>query len=292
MSENIFKDDILPPESPTAKAAWGTTDPFVVLSGGRNKGKSFLILQRQFTTCLHFEGIQSAIVRPTQRSIKSTIIPQIDNMLLQYPLSSKKNPWTYNKSEMKIYFDNGSELGFYGMDDAGKFLGGTYHFVFYSQIEQEKNPDAISHVLAGMGGYRAGEKLLDRNGKPYRIFIADANPGPPTHFLKQWEKAGKAKFFNFTHKDHPGLYSWDKQEWTPKGIITRDDLHRDYPEGYIRQKWVEGEWLGDFGLVYDMASNTYLIDELPDISTWQKYRSVDFGVHRFICLWIAKNPNE
>ena len=291
MTWNIFKDDILPPQSPRAKELWSTTDPFVVISGGRNKGKSFGILQREFTTCLHFSGIQAAIVRPTQKSMKSTIIPQLNEMLLRYPLSDKRNPWTYNKSEMRIYFNNGSELGFFGMD-GDKFLGGTYHFVFYSQVEQEKKPDEISHVLAGMGGYRAGERLLDKNEKPYRIFICDANPGPKTHWLKQWEEEGRAKFINFKHQDHPLLFDWKKQIWTPKGIITREDLHNDYPAGHIREQWVEGEWLSDFGLVYDMAPNTYLIDQLPkDFKNWKRYRSIDFGVHRFICLWIAKNPN-
>ena len=274
-----YSPQLVIPQSPLVLDFLRSKEMFTVASGPRNCSKSLTSEWYLFQQHDRTPGLQSAIIRTEQRTLKSTVLPHINNKVLRYPITDKRQPFTYNKADMKIEFDNGGTMHLFGMDD-GKILGAELHIMLFNQIEQYESPEGISNALGCMTNFRAGTHLRDRDGNPFYRFIGDANPSTPYHWLKEWEKEGIAKFYDFTHKDHPYCYDWEVDDYTDYGKQTIDDLLKAYPPGYMRERMVFGKWEGAAGRVYKLfneAEHTRKMTREEFDDTWEWYGACDFG---------------
>lgn len=101
-------------------------------------------------------------------------------------------------------------------------------------------------------------------------FWFNCNPENPSHwFKKHWidERSDKRLYYcHFTLDDNPSL----DQE-------TRDRYNNMYT-GVFKKRFIDGEWCGAEGLIYDGFNiETDPIDEPPEALTDTRYVSVDYG---------------
>lgn len=279
-----FKPDIVEPASPKINNflhCWSEGYRQVAISGPRNCAKSLQILGYWLTLHELIPNLRSLIVRSEAKTIPTTIIRTLEDKLLRYPFESGRNPFTlYGGPHMprELIFSNGGKCDFGGMDNSAKFLGGSYDFIFFNQVEREWNEQHWSDLLGTMAGARNAEWFVD--GKPFYQIVADANPNDPSHWLYQRKDNKELAWYDFTHKDHPLLYDWDKEEYTERGLETIRDLEEAYPPGHTRDRMVYGKWVGSTGRVYPMFDpkkheRPVKRSEIPPHAQW--YMSVDWG---------------
>ncbi len=288
---NIKFKKLVKPRSKTVKAFLNNTEPFTVAEGPRNTSKTLHSLWWLLKLHNKTPRLQSMVIRTKQNTIRRTIVDQMNNKLLKYPVEdTKNNPFRYygGTHPDRIVFDNKGVMQFGGMDNSDKVLGAELHIAFYSQIELEENEHNISNLLGAMAGYRAGKLLRDREGKPYYRVMGDSNPGSPFHFLYEWEKQGKAKFYHFTHKDHPLFWDYEKEDYSELGQQTIQGLLDAYPPGYMRERMVFGKRAGAEGRVYPMydpAVHDIEIqrEDIPNHAKW--YFSCDWGTINAVGLY-------
>ena len=291
-----FKSNLLTPLSLTTRDFLRSTLPFTIAEGPRNTSKTLHALWWLLNMHDRVPGLQTMVIRSKQNTLRRTVVDQLNNKILKYPIEDKKrNPFIYygGTHPDRIDFKNRGTMQFGGFDNSEKVLGAELHIAFYSQIELEGNEHNISNLLGAMAGYRAGKHLRDRNGKPYYRVIGDSNPGNPYHFLYKWEVEDKVKFFNFTHKDHPLFWDDEKDDYNELGQETIQGLLDAYPPGYMRQRMVFGERAGAQGRVYPMYDPKVHEVEInrDEISVEAKWRySCDWGGINAVGLY-ADNYN-
>ena len=284
------------PKSPTIRNFLACKAIEVLVSGPRNCAKSFTILR--YILALHemHDNFQSLMVRHEMKSM-GHVYSQLNDKILKYRLDDKRNPFAFKNSSKEeprphILFDNGGKMCFAGMDNSDKALGGEQDLVFYNQGEQETKEKHIADLLGCMEGGRAGN-WKTRSGLRYQL-IVDANPSTPLHFLlHRVEQAKSMTRFDFKHKDHPLFFCWDRMRWSKKGIETRKGLIRAYPEGYLRDRMVDGLWAGAVGMVYPQFNRKDHVTPIrrDDISVDAKWRySCDWGGINAVGLY-ADNYN-
>jgi phage terminase large subunit len=129
---------------------------------------------------------------------------------------------------------------------------------------------------------------LRNNVLSYQQLIADCNPGPPDHWLKQRCNRGDTLLLQSAHEDNPTL--WRSGDWTDFGrdyIHTLDTLH-----GYLYQRLRLGQWVAAEGMYFtewDPALHVCPSFEIP--SHWPRWLAVDYGFAApWCCLWFAREP--
>ena len=74
-------------------------------------------------------------------------------------------------------------------------------------------------------------------------------------------------------------------EWTEKGKHTRETLEKTL-SGIRYQRGFLGKWVAAEGQVYgEFDHDKHVINKLPDISGWTKYRAIDFGWFILLCVF-------
>ena len=279
-----FRTDLITPQSPLVcdfLNSWKAGYRQVVASGPRNTSKSLHALAYWLTLHEEVPNLRSLIVRSEAKTIRTTVLRTLEDKLLRYPFSDKRNPFRLigGTKPTEIVFDNGGKCDFGGMDDSGKVLGGSYDFIFFNQVERERNEKHWADLLGTMAGARNNEWFV--HGRPFYQIVADANPSDPTHWLYRRKGSKALKWYDFKHVDHPLLYDWDKREYTERGLETIRDLEDAYPPGHLRDRMVYGHWVAASGLVYPHYEAKKHVKEyerrhFPD-DDWDWVRAVDYG---------------
>ena len=171
----------------------------------------------------------------------------------------------------EFHYENGSVITTRGLDDPQGALGGAYDFVFISQAEEltEKQWNILVSRVSGRAG-----------NAPYSQLIADANPGPPHHFLMHRENL---KTIASLHKDNPEIYDQKTGELLESGAPRIAALHA--LTGVEKERLLHGRWVAAEGLVYDdFDPNVHVI---PNVKPGgPRYLSIDFGFNNpFVCQW-------
>jgi len=130
-----------------------------------------------------------------------------------------------------------------------------------------------------------------RNGVlSYQQLIADCNPGPPEHWLKQRCNQGDTLLLSSAHADNPMLYDRSTSDWTEFGknyIATLDTL-----QGYLYQRLRLGLWVAAEGMYFTEWDPQVHVCKRFDIpQEWPRWIAVDYGFAvPFCCLWFAREP--
>ena len=273
----------------------------ILISGPRSCCKSVSLWLRTLALHEKHPNFQSAIIRSELKSIADTVIPQLLNKVFKYHHDSRRNPFTLVGGPNRpkhIDFINGGRMTFGGMDDPGKVLGGEYDLIVYNQAERERRESAWTSLIGCIVAGRGGNWVVD--GRPFSQIIGDANPNAPTHWLylrfKNFRKENandKRAMFDFTHKDHPGLFR--DGVWQPQGIQVTEELESAF-KGHDLLRMVHGHWVAAQGLVYKMFSYEKHVkpvrrDSIP--SDWKWFMAIDYGSNNpSVCQLWATDPNH
>lgn len=286
----LLHKDYLAPQSANAHRLYSSRSPELVASGTYQSSKTTHCLVKLHLLHLAKPGFQSLVVRKTKKALMRSVVPAFENKILPvHPSHADSLVSAYGKSQPYWYdYPNGGRMTLGGMNDADEVLSTEYDLIYYNQCEQA-TVDDWEKLKTRCNG-RAGNWRTKSGRRLFQI-LGDCNPDSKFHFLLHRKNENLLEMLNFTLKDNILLYR--DGEWTEYGIQTRDDLERSlsgmrYIRGFL------GEWAVAEGAVYkEFDPDVHVIDTLPDMTGWQRFRSIDFGlIHPFICQWWAKRPED
>ena len=284
----LLNSRYIAPQSRNCHALYASRLPELVASGTYESSKTTHCLVKLHLLHLQYP-IWSLVVRHTKKALIRSVIPAFENKILPvHPTHPESYVIPYGKRQPQWYdYPNGGRMTLGGMNDPDEVLSAEYDIIYYNQCEQA-TPEQWEKLAARCNG-RAGNWI--ENGKRMHQLLGDCNPDSKFHFLKQREAAGQLTMLNFTFADNI-LMARDGY-WTEYGVKTRKGLSESltgmrYLRGYL------GEWAVAEGAVYkEWDPEVHVIDKLPDMTGWLRYRVIDFGlVHPFVCLWFAKRPSD
>lgn len=302
----MSRELVIPQPSPKQWLFLHDTHKYVAYGGARGGGKSWAVRVKAVLLCLNYPGIICCIIRRTYPELRENHIRQLRSMLRCGQTDALA---TYNDSEKKIRFPNGSTILFRYLDteaDEGRFQGTEVDVLFIDEATQqpEQRWDILRACLRGVNDF------------PKRVYLT-CNPGGVGHewvrrlFIdrryKGTEHAEDYSFIQALVTDNRAL-----METMPDYIQQLESLPPKQREAWLHGRWdvYEGQFFDDFRPEPDLvaaeaAGCTLSSDELraahrwchviPPIDLthgeprkWTIIRSYDFGYRRpFSCAWWA-----
>ena len=284
----VVRSAHMKPESPVTRGLYTCTADEVMCVGPYNSGKTYPILHRLYWMHCQIPNLQTLILRKKKVDLYRTTIPQWQNKVLPFPLTDARSPCKpYGKGQPQWYdWKNGGRTWVGNCEEAGGYLSGEYDIVFFCQAEQASLQDWELVVQRADG--RAGN-WKDAAGEPLGQTIGDCNPDVLFHWIPRRLEQGLMQEIRFRHEDNMLLYR--DGAFTKHGERTVQRMAKSltgvrYKRGFL------GQWASAEGAVFDEFNpDVHVIDDLPDISTWNVYRGIDFGYdHPFVCIWVAREP--
>lgn len=237
--------------------------PEVLLAGPAGTGKSRGCLEKLHLCALKYAGMRGLIARKSHRSLTGSGLVTYREKVL-HPLDAVRYFGGSGAEPAAFRYPNGSEIVAVGLDKATKIMSSEFDIAYVQEATElaESDWELISTRL--------------RNGMmPYQQLLADCNPGPPTHWLKQRADRGATVLFESRHEDNPSL--------TAEYLATLDRL-----TGVRYQRLRLGRWAAAEGLVYEFDRAVHVLDRLDVDKGWRRLRVVDFGfTNPFVCQWWA-----
>ena len=296
----------IPKPSPKQMLFLTDRHKYVCFGGARGGGKSWAVRVKAVMLCEKYPGIICCIVRKTYPELRENHIRQLKAML---KCGSSEQLASYNDSEKKITFPNGSVILFRYLDtesDEGRFQGTEVDVLFIDEATQqpEQRWDILRACLRGVNQF------------PKRVYIT-CNPGGVGH---EWVK----RIFidrRFKPEEKPEEYTFIQSLVTDNKALMREqpdylDQLKSLPpkqrEAWLYGNWeiFEGQFFEDFRLEPDMIAAeaagcklsreelrkqrrwVHVIEPIDlshgEARKWTILRSYDFGYGKpFSCAWWA-----
>ena len=257
---------------------WNYRGHEVLLAGGADTGKTMTCLMKIDAMCRLYPGAHMLLVRRHRSDMKDTVVQSL-----------VENVWGGNEEDVAVrriggvnpiefHYHNGSIIRLRGMDDGSKALGGEYDMIFVSQAEElsESNWNTLCTRATGRSGIT-----------PYPQILADANPGPPNHFLINRNSLHVIKAL---HVHNPTIYDQDTGDMLSESKLRMDALLA--LTGIERRRLLHGEWCAAEGLIYDdFLTQAHVTPSLPKGKA--RLLAIDFGFrHPIVCQWWHVDPND
>lgn len=253
----------------------------VLIAGPAGTGKSRAALEKVHTMCHLNAGMRALIVRKTQRSLSTSALDTWRKFVAKATLGNGTVRW-YGGSTAEppqYRFANGSAIMVGGMDDPTKIMSTEYDLIYVQEATELTITDWES-LLTRLRNWKVSFQQL----------IADCNPGPETHWLKQRCNSGATTMLESRHRDNPMIYT-DAGALTELGaeyMATLDSL-----TGVRRLRLRDGIWAAAEGLVYERWDpSVHVIDRFEAPADWPRMWSVDFGfTNPFVCQCWVTDPD-
>ena len=254
----------------------------ILFGGAAGGGKSYGQLVDALLFALKYAGSKQLMLRRT--------FPELDKSLIREALSLyPRSAYTYNASSHMMRFKNGSVIDFSYCahdNDVYKHQSAQYDVIRF---------DELTHFTEFQYTYLIS-RVRGANDFPKQV-KSSTNPGGVGH---TWVKE------RFIDVAEPGTVYTDENGNTRVYIPSRVDdnvfLMRFDP-GYKRRlenldenqkkALLYGDWNifeGQYFTEFDV--NTHVIDPFVIPDGWRRYRTIDYGLDRFVCLWIAVDPER
>ncbi|HEX7060682.1 MAG TPA: phage terminase large subunit [Woeseiaceae bacterium] len=264
-----------------ARAVFECRDDEVLLAGPAGTGKSRAALEKVHMMMLLNPGARALLVRKTNKSLAATGLQTWKRFVIAEALQTGE-VWYYGGSSEEppqYRYRNGSRVVIGGMDNPDKIMSAEYDVV-YVQEATDLNEDDWEKITSRLRNWRISFQQL----------IADCNPGPPHHWLKQRCDKGLTTMLHSRHRDNPELYDDDGNE-TERGKAYLDKLRR--LTGVRRKRLYDGLWVAAEGVIYESWDDAiHHVDRFDIPPEWPRWWSVDFGyTNPFVCQWWAEDPD-
>ncbi len=254
----------------------------VLFGGAAGGGKSYGQLADALIFALKHPSSKQLILRRTYSELEKSLIRV---SLGLYP----KEIYTYNSSNHTGRFANGSILDFgycAGENDVYQYQSAEYDVIRF---------DELTHFTEFQYLYLIS-RIRGANGYPKQI-KSSTNPGGIGHL---WVKK------RFVDIGEPQTVYSDANGGTrifiPSKIDDNTFLMKSDPEYKRRllalpenqmKALLYGDWNifeGQYFTEFDYGKHTCKPFEIP--KEWRKYRTLDYGLDRLACLWIAVSPQH
>jgi hypothetical protein len=252
-------------------------EPEVLLAGPAGTGKSRADLEKLHLAARKYPGMRGLMARKTRASLTESAMVTFQQKVL-HPAEGV----IFHHESQEYRYPNGSVIVVAGLDKASKVMSSEYDLA-YVQEATELTEDDWESITTRL-----------RNGvMPYQQLLADCNPGPPTHWLKQRANAGKTLLIESRHKDNPTLWDRVLQRWTEQGAAYIAKL--DALTGVRHARLRKGIWAAAEGMVYDgwdQAIHLVDRDKVRINAAWPRFWVVDFGyTNPFVWQEWAEDPD-
>lgn len=246
-----------------------------LFGGARGGGKSWCTQRKPIGGCLKYPGLRVLIIRRRYDDLTNSVIEPMLQMV-------EGKCATYNKNEHLLSFVNGSYIRYGNMEDYGAATTGKYQGQEYDWIFIEEATQFTEQEFRGIAACCRGS-----NPYPKRIYMT-ANPGGIGH---QWVKR---LFITRDYKDdeNPEDYAFfkatvednvDLVKNSPNYINALNNLPED-----IRRAHRYGDWDALSGGYFpEFTLKTHVVDDFEIDPGWARFRTFDYGLDMFACLWVA-----
>jgi phage terminase large subunit len=188
--------------------------------------------------------MRALIARKTRESLTQTAMVTYEKRVL--PPNWLGNAVKFRTSEQEYRYPNGSIIALGGLDKPTKIMSSEYDIVYVAEATELLEDD-----------WEALTTRLRNHVMPYQQLLADCNPGPPTHWLKQRADRGATLLLESRHEDNPSV--------TPEYLATLDAL-----TGVRKLRLRYGKWAAAEGMVYE--------DWNPAVHVVSRKRLQEWGV--------------
>ena len=190
-----------------------------VIQGGQGAGKTISILMILIDFAYRNDKKEVSIISDELAKMKRTVVNDFLKIMKDWNMYNSVGTW--NKSESKYYFDNGSFIEFLGLDlhDVGK---GMRRDIVYTNEANKVKQEAYRQVAS-----RASISIIDFN---------------PDGFFWGTDLINTENFIQLTFKDNEHL---------GKGEI--DSILKYYEDGYYENGTIKNEYWANVWRVYGLG---------------------------------------
>lgn len=234
----------------------------VLLAGPANTGKSRACLQK-LDLCAILRPMRGLIVRKVRSTLtQAALVTMNERVLLE------DSGVTFHHEDQEYRYPNGARIAVAGLDDPRKILSSDYDMIYVQEATELTEYDwgiLISRLRNGVLSYQQ--------------IIADCNPGPPDHWLKQRCDRGETLLLESRHQDNPSV--------TTEYLEALDKL-----PGFLYQRLRLGLWVAAEGMYFEEYTPEHHLESAFDPGEdWVRWVSVDYGFAAPFCaLWYARDP--
>lgn len=251
---------------------------YTAYGGARGGGKSHILRIKAVGGALRYPGLRVLIVRRTFVDLERTLIGPLTDLV-------PPELGAYNGTSHVVRFKNGSSItfGHFGdQKDGARYQGQEYDWIFIDEATQ-----LTEDQFRTLGGCLRGV-----NDFPKRMYLT-CNPGGVGHmwvkrlFLDRafredlGERPEDYLFIPATVEDNTFL-----MEKSPDYVQMLDLLPED-----IRRAHRYGDWDALAGQYFsEFRRETHVIAPRGAADNWTLYRTIDYGLDMFACLWVGVAP--
>jgi PBSX family phage terminase large subunit len=256
---------------------WAYQGREVLVSGPAGTGKSRGGLEKLHACAAsQFPGMRGLICRKVRASLTQTALVTFEKKVLP-----ERSGVHFHHEDQEYRYPNGSVIAVGGLDDPEKIKSSDYDLIYVQEATELEQTDweiAVSRLRNGV--------------MPYQQLLADCNPGPPDHWLKQRCDRSEVKLIESTHQDNPTLWDRVRQCWTAFGktyIAALDSL-----TGYLYKRLRLGLWVAAEGMYFEeWDPEVHTCKAFDPDPSWPRWLAVDYGfADPFCCLWFARVPKD
>lgn len=257
--------------------------------GAAGGGKSYAIIWDAVTFCLTNDKVSAAIFRRTYPELDKSVIPDA----LKYVPA---NLFTYNKSEHRFYFKNGSFIEFNHCEfdeDVRKYQSAQYDRMYFDELT------SFSEYIYKFLQSRC--RTTNPNVRP-QIKCA-SNPGNVGHvWVKRRFIDGAVPFKDTVRTEEETQHTYTTR-FIPAKVYDNKYLMENDP-GYVnrlknlspseRKMLLDGDWYAFDGQFFkEFTYSSHVIEPFEIPHHWTKIRCLDWGyTNPYVCLWIAFATEE
>ena len=254
----------------------------VLFGGAAGGGKSYGQIVDALLFALTYPGSKQLILRRTFSELEKSLIRV---SLALYP----KEVYTHNASSHTGKFKNGSLIDFgycASENDVYQYQSAEYDVIRFDELTHFTEMQYVYLIsrVRGVNGYPKCVKSSTNPGGVGHSWVKARfiDPAPPNEIFKT-DVGTTRVFIPSLLDDNAFLTSSDP------GYKTRlASLPERERRALLFGDWniFEGQYFSEFSTAKHVISPF----EIP--GSWRKYRTVDYGLDRLACLWIAVSPDR
>ena len=263
------------------KAFIDSTEDEVLFGGAAGGGKSYGQIADALLFALKYPASKQLILRRT--------FPELEKSIIRSALSLfPRELYSFNSSSHVGRFKNGSVIDFgycAGENDVYQYQSAEYDVIRFDELTHFTESQYI-YLISRVRGANSYPKQVKSTTNPggighswvKRRFIDPSPPGEP--FLGE---GGLTKVFIPAYLSDNRFLSEGDPEYGRRLLAL--------PERE-RKTLLHGDWNifeGQYFTEFDPKVHVITPFEIP--TSWRKFRTIDYGLDRLACLWIALSPD-
>ena len=251
----------------------------VLFGGAAGGGKSFGQLVDALSYAIRYPRSKQLILRRTYAELEKSLIRV---SLGLYP----REIYTYNAASHTGKFKNGSiiDFGYCATEnDVFQYQSAEYDVVRFDELTHFTEFQYLYLIsrIRGANGYPKQVKSSTNPGGVGHVWVKERFIDvcePNTAFVEK----GSSRIFLPSRLDD-NLFLKESDPDYEKRLLNLPDAQR---RALLYGDWniFEGQYFSEF------SAATHVCDPFPIPKSWRRYRTLDYGLDRLACLWVAISP--